>query len=297
MSSPVSLHSMYDAGHFLLGDLEGGAAHGRREDNKVKCDGCDCFYIFGRRIENTTLERSADWIISNCIRGKSTTVAFLNADCVNILHRSSEYQIALRAFDRIYADGIGLRIASWLAGVRLKDNVNGTDLFPVLCRKATQSGQKIYLLGAKPGVAQAAADRMADDFVVNPFVGCQHGYFDPASSDAEIVENINQSGADIVLVGLGAPRQEVWIARNRHRLNAQAVIGVGGLFDYYSGNIPRAPLMLRKNGMEWVWRLAMEPSRLADRYVRGNIEFLMRLGALRVIGQDYLQRPALDNDR
>jgi exopolysaccharide biosynthesis WecB/TagA/CpsF family protein len=82
---------------------------------------------------------------------------------------------------------------------------------------------------------------------------------------------------------MGVPLQELWIARNRHRLSAAVVIGVGGLFDYYSGRIPRAPLAVRKVGMEWAWRLAMEPRRLARRYLVGNLEFVARLAMLRAL--------------
>jgi N-acetylglucosaminyldiphosphoundecaprenol N-acetyl-beta-D-mannosaminyltransferase len=104
--------------------------------------------------------------------------------------------------------------------------------------------------------------------------GSHHGYINGPDQETGVINEINASGAEILLVALGAPHQELWIARNRHRLRP----GVGGLFDYYSGSVARAPVTVRKLRMEWLWRLAMEPRRLARRYIIGNTEFLVRVG-------------------
>ncbi|MCX7285029.1 MAG: WecB/TagA/CpsF family glycosyltransferase, partial [Novosphingobium sp.] len=126
--------------------------------------------------------------------------------------------------------------------------------------------------------AAAAASTMTR---ANPglrIAGTRHGFWSPEEEDRMIAE-INASGAAIVMVGLGVPLQEKWIARVRDRLNARVVMGVGGLFDYYSGAIPRAPLVFRKVGCEWVWRLMQEPRRLFARYILGNPLFLMAAAA------------------
>ena len=233
--------------------------------------------LFGVDIMDTTLERAADWIVERARLAVPTQVSFLNADCVNILHRSPSYRQALQSSGPIYADGIGVRLAARLAGYALKDNVNGTDLFPVLCRKAARTRVGIYLFGAQEGRARLAGENMQR---ANPGLvisGSHHGYIDSAEDEDCLIEAINDSGAGILLVALGAPAQEIWIARNRHRLRPAVILGVGGLFDYYSGGVTRAPHALRKIGMEWAWRLAMEPKRLARRYLLGNAEFLLRI--------------------
>lgn len=120
--------------------------------------------------------------------------------------------------------------------------------------------------------------------------GSHHGYIDGAEHEARIVDAINASGAGILLVALGVPMQELWMARNRGRLTVPVVIGVGGLFDYYSGRIARAPLVLRKAGLEWAWRLAQEPRRLARRYLAGNAEFLARLAYERLVSPARFQQ-------
>ena len=169
-------------------------------------------------------------------------------------------------------------MAAWLAGHKLQDNVNGTDLFPVLCRHAAQAQVGIYLFGARDGRARAAGESMQRANPGLSISGSHHGYINDAAAEARLIEAINSSGANILLVALGAPAQELWIARNRHKLRPAVVLGVGGLFDYYSGSVARAPKAIRQVGMEWAWRLAMEPKRLAKRYIYGNAEFLVRVG-------------------
>ena len=233
--------------------------------------------LFGLELTDTTIEQAATWIIARAQHAISTQISFLNADCVNIMHRDPAYREALEHSDRILADGIGVRLSARLAGHRLHDNVNGTDLFPVLCRHAAGAGVPIYLFGARPGRAKTAGDRMRQANPHLSIAGSHHGYINGPEDEARQIEDINASGASVLLVALGAPSQELWIARNRHRLKPAVVLGVGGLFDYYSGSVPRAPRALRRMGMEWAWRLALEPKRLARRYIIGNVEFLARV--------------------
>lgn len=233
--------------------------------------------LFGVEIRDTTLAHTAGWLTMRARHGMRTDVTFLNAHCVNVMHRDPAYRRALDGMDAMFADGIGMRIAAKAAGVGLADNVNGTDLFPLLCRRAGAEGVGLFLLGAREGIAQAAGERMQRETPGLVVSGTHHGYIDGPEHEARVVDAINVSGAGILLVALGVPAQELWMARNRSRLEVPVVIGVGGLFDYYSGRIARAPLPLRKAGLEWAWRLAMEPRRLARRYLLGNAEFMARL--------------------
>jgi exopolysaccharide biosynthesis WecB/TagA/CpsF family protein len=239
--------------------------------------------LFGLDIADTTLEAAAQWIVQRAKLGISADVAFLNAHCVNVLHGSPDYRAAMEGMTRVFADGVGVRIAAKAAGHELADNVNGTDLFPVLCREAASAGTGIYLFGARDGIAVAAGARMKAMAPELQVRGTHHGYIANAADEQRVIDDINASGAGILLVAMGVPQQELWIRRNRTRLSVPVVIGVGGLFDYYSGRIARAPLVLRKAGLEWAWRLAMEPRRLAQRYLVGNAVFLARLMWLRLV--------------
>lgn len=230
--------------------------------------------LFGLAIVNAEMDHTAREIVDMSAAGECATIDFINAHCVNVLRRDADYREALSHADFLLPDGSGMAIAARFAGVRMGANLNGTDLFPELCRHAAAERQSIFLLGGKPGIAAKAAEEMRARFPDLLVAGTRDGYF-KLDEEAELVAEINESGAAIVLVGMGVPLQEKFIARVRQSMTARIVLGVGGLFDYYSGTIPRAPMALRRIGCEWVWRLMQEPSRLFSRYVLGNPIFLL----------------------
>ncbi|MEP3420947.1 MAG: WecB/TagA/CpsF family glycosyltransferase [Erythrobacter sp.] len=229
--------------------------------------------LFGLPLIKSNQSEIANNILARVGANKKSTVNFLNAHCVNIQRNDAEYRDALDNSDLLLPDGIGMEIAAKLVGQDLGDNLNGTDLFPEICRAAEDQGAGIFFFGGMPGVANSAADWAATHFAELRIAGVHSGYYAPENEDT-LIERINRSRAGIVLVGLGVPLQEKWIARNRHRIDAPVVMGVGGLFDYYSGRIPRAPKIVRTCKSEWVWRLSMEPRRMAKRYIWGNTTFM-----------------------
>ncbi len=214
---------------------------------------------------------------------------FVNAHCVNVASKDPVYRWALGKADHLLPDGIGMKIAARAGGDRLVENLNGTDLFVPLVRDAAARDRSIFFFGAAPGIAEAAAVKAVELAPGLCVAGCRDGYFSPAEEDG-IIAALNASGADIVLVALGVPRQEIWIARNRHRLNAGLVMGVGAQFDFWSGRVRRAPAIVRRLSCEWMWRLALEPRRLARRYLVGNPQFLARV-AERAIGDVVAAEP------
>jgi exopolysaccharide biosynthesis WecB/TagA/CpsF family protein len=231
-------------------------------------------------IYNTTMDAALVWIMDSVLQQRHQFIAFVNADCLNLACRQKDYkQVLQHQTSIIFADGIGIRIACKMLKLRLLANVNGTDLFPALCAAIDAQPQhniSLYLLGAKPGIADKVAELMLQRYPNLQIAGCQHGYF-AATQTMDIIENINKSGAHILLVAYGAPRQELWLAQYRDKLNPIICMGVGGLFDFYSGRIPRAPLWLRELGLEWLWRLLQEPGRMWRRYLIGNPLFLYRI--------------------
>lgn len=204
-------------------------------------------------------------------------VFFVNADCLNVSARDDRYHRILGREDAlVFADGIGLKLAGRLSGQEVRDNVNGTDMFPILCSMAAKRGRSLFLLGARPGVAEKVKERMTALHPGLMIAGTHHGYFDK-DDPSEVIEQINRSGTDILLVAFGAPAQERWIADHRSRLEVPVAMGVGGLFDFYSGRIPRAPKVVRDMYLEWAWRLLMEPRRMWRRYLIGNFAFMGRV--------------------
>ena len=210
------------------------------------------------------------------------TVAFLNAHCANVMARDTSYADALRQADMILPDGIGVDLAARMTGQRLTANLNGTDFVPALLRTARQRGLSVFLFGGTPGTAERAADRLCRDLPGLRVVGTRDG-FSGAADEAAAIDAINASGADILIVAMGVPRQDVWLARNAERLAPRIRLGVGALLDFLAGNVRRAPVAIRRARCEWVWRLAIEPRRLAGRYLIGNATFLAR-AALHALG-------------
>lgn len=234
--------------------------------------------IFGVPFSNCTMEQALDKLdgLVNEFRssGKSSFVAFINAHCMNIAYKDLEYAGILKdKADVVWPDGIGIKMAGKIMGFPVPANVNGTDFFPLMCRKH----YRIYMLGAAPGVADAAMKNASEQFPDAEFVGASHGFFSDEYRVEDAIARINALKPDIVLVALGVPRQEKWIAEHLGEIHCGAAIAVGGLLDFISGRIPRAPLWMRNHGLEWCFRLYQEPIRLFKRYIIGNPLFIMRV--------------------
>jgi len=231
--------------------------------------------ILGLRIDNISMAEALEWIRQKLNGNDQTVVTMTNAHCVNISCVNPKYRQCLLAAGLNLADGVGLRIAGKLKRTPIRQNVNGTDLFPRLCSMLEGSGKSLYLLGGRPGVAESVAEWVRGHYSDTVIAGYRDGYFLP-DEEADVAGEIRRSGASVLLVAMGVPSQELWIARNLEAAGVRVAIGVGGLFDFYSGRIPRAPVWLRELGLEWTYRLLQEPGRMWKRYLIGNWTFLTR---------------------
>jgi N-acetylglucosaminyldiphosphoundecaprenol N-acetyl-beta-D-mannosaminyltransferase len=164
--------------------------------------------------------------------------------------------------DLVTPDGVGILWAAKRQGTPLHERVSGVDIVERLCARSAERGYRIFFLGAGPGVAELAANRMRDRYPGVCIVGTRDGFFAETDSDS-IVEMICQSSPDILCVAMGIPRQEKWIAANRERLNTPILIGVGGTLDVLSGNIRRAPRWMQKMALEWLWRVLNNPRKIS----------------------------------
>lgn len=191
-------------------------------------------------------------------------IAFCNANTMLMALKSRDYARAL-ARHLVLNDGVGVNLCARLfTGRAFEENLNGTDFTPALLAESRHD-LKIFLFGARPGVAEAAARSIEAAYPRHRVVGTRHGYFDEADVGS-IVADINASGADLVLVALGNPRQEKFIATHGAKIDAPAVMAVGALFDFIAGEVVRAPAVVRWLRAEWLFRLAQEPRRLGRRY-------------------------------
>lgn len=236
----------------------------------------DTLTISGVPLVNTTMD-DALYRILRLARGVTPTqVCFVNADCVNIAHRNATYRQTLSNCRWNFGDGIGIKLAGRLLGNQLRQNLCGTELFPLLCRSLIGRPEGLFLLGAEPGVTDDVVLWIERNFPGVRVKGHHHGYFTPAEEPL-VIDQIRRSGAEILLVAFGAPRQDLWVAEHLQATGAKVAMGVGGLFDVFAGRYPRPPVWVRELCLTWAYRVALEPRRLWRRYLLGNGLFLARV--------------------
>jgi N-acetylglucosaminyldiphosphoundecaprenol N-acetyl-beta-D-mannosaminyltransferase len=225
--------------------------------------------------DNLLMTQALDRIDRLMASGTTHQVAFVNPACVNIAAADRGYRRVLARATLVLPDGIGIKLASALLGRPLRQNLNGTDMFPRLCERLQQGKRSLYLLGGRPGVAEKVAQEVKRRWPGVQIAGVRDGFFGTAQ-EGEVVAAIRESKADCLLVARGVPTQDQFIDRHLPLLGVGVAMGVGGLFDFVSGRIPRAPQWMRDSGLEWVWRLRQEPARMWRRYLVGNGTFLFR---------------------
>jgi exopolysaccharide biosynthesis WecB/TagA/CpsF family protein len=216
------------------------------------------------------------------VERRFTKVTFLNAHNANIAYSDPAFAEVLDDF-LILPDGVGVDMAAKiLYGSSFPANLNGTDFIPAFL-EASVRPLTVALLGASPAIAEAASIRLARIAPQHRLEVIHNGYF-AADEEAGIVARIAELRPDVLLVAMGVPRQELWIARHIDASHCTLPIAVGALLDFLSGTVPRAPLWLRRLRLEWVFRLVVEPRRLWRRYVVGNPLFLWRVMRQKFMG-------------
>jgi len=206
--------------------------------------------------------------------GESRQVFFVHPHALNIASRDDTLRANLASGDLVLADGVGVRLAAAILGLRLPANLNGTDLVPELLLELSAERVPVALVGGAPGVAERAAAHWAARTGVR-VVGAWNG-FATSEEYRAMTDAVAQAAPCLVLVGMGSPRQEQFARHHFQGVAGVVAMTVGGLFDFVGGGKARAPLPVREMGLEWAWRLALEPRRLGRRYILGNPEFVLR---------------------
>jgi N-acetylglucosaminyldiphosphoundecaprenol N-acetyl-beta-D-mannosaminyltransferase len=218
--------------------------------------------ILGVPVDVVTMEQARQNISSMVASPGFHTVITPNPEIVMLATEDARMMQAIQHADMVVPDGIGVVIASRLVGdTVLPERVPGYDLVQETMREAVHKGYKYYFLGSKPGVSRLAKENMEAAYPGIQIVGEHDGYFKEDEIPA-ILEDITASGANILLVALGAPKQEIWIETYKDKLPlVKVAIGVGGALDVMSGTVKRAPLIFQKMGLEWFYRLVSQPTR------------------------------------
>lgn len=216
--------------------------------------------ILGLPVDAVTMKEAVEKVGEFLKESRPHAIYTPNAEIMMAAQRDPELMEILKKADMLTADGAGVVLASRILGRPVPEKVSGIDLVKEIFRAYSSSGMRCFLFGAKPGIAQEAAVNLVRDYPGIVIAGCRNGYFTEEENEAILAE-INESSPDLLLVALGAPKQEKWIYSHLDKLNVKVCIGVGGTLDVLSGKATLAPEFFRKNGLEWFYRLCREPRR------------------------------------
>lgn len=214
--------------------------------------------ILGIRYRNVTLQQAAHDVIALAQAHASCYVVTPNPEISECCVKNAALRQAVQEADYIVPDGIGVILASRICGTPLRERVSGYDLALAMLPLIEKARLRLFLLGAKPGVAEEAAENIHAKYPQIPIVGVHDGYF---SDDTEIIRRIDDLHTDVLFVALGSPRQEEWMHDHRSVVHTGVMLGLGGSFDVLAGRTKRAPQFWIDHNLEWLYRLAKEPSR------------------------------------
>ena len=214
--------------------------------------------ILGVAFDALTLNEAEERADALLRARKGGYIVTANPEIVLHSREDAAYAAAVNGAELVLADGVGDLYAARILGTPLPERVAGSDLTPRLLSRLAERGGSVFLYGARPGVAERAGRALQSAYPGLRIAGAENGYI---SDETALFAALEREQPDLLLLGLGAPRQELWMAQNRQRTNA-VMIGVGGLLDVFAGDIPRAPEAWQKLGLEWLYRLLREPKRI-----------------------------------
>jgi len=232
--------------------------------------------ICGLPIRPIAREQFIAALIERAQKRIRTCVHYLNAHTFNISIDNPDFHKILATSDLLYADGMSVVWAGRWLGHRIPERLSAADYFEIFCRRCAKEKVSLFLLGGLDGISKTAAECLASRVPNLNISGTYHGYFREEES-ADLIENINDSQADILIIGMGSPQQEAWVAKHAKNIKTPVLWTVGALFDYFANREPRAPDWMCRCGGEWIYRLIHKPRRRWKRYLIGNTRFLWRL--------------------
>jgi N-acetylglucosaminyldiphosphoundecaprenol N-acetyl-beta-D-mannosaminyltransferase len=227
-------------------------------------------------LDNVSMQETLNAIEDFIAAGQPSYITNANVDIIVRCNRDPEFAQYYREGNLGVADGVPLMWAARLLGTPLKEKVSGSDLVPKVCELANRKGYKIFFLGGRPGAGEAARVKLQETLKDLKVVGAYAPPFGFENDEAElqrIARMVKEARPHILFVGLGAPKQERWIKRYYRELGVPVSMGVGVTFEFISGMVKRAPKWMQSAGLEWFWRLVMEPRRLWKRYLVDDLQF------------------------
>ncbi|OHR74233.1 hypothetical protein HMPREF3291_04410 [Bacillus sp. HMSC76G11] len=234
--------------------------------------------LFEKTFSNLSLYETVELIEKNINNKKKVNIHTVNVDHLILSKKNKNFEKYMLDAEIVLADGMPIVWYSKMIKKPLKERVTGVDLSEKLFADSKKRNFKVFLLGGGPGVAEACVQKMTQIYgeiqIAGTYCPSAEEIANPAKSK-QIVERINSTGANILLVALGAPKQELWIKTYKNQLNSNINIGVGATFDFLSGSIKRANPIFQKIGMEWFYRMMTDPRRLVKRYIIDDSYFIV----------------------
>lgn len=218
-------------------------------------------HIFGIGVDRVSMSAAARWALEAVNNRTPKTIITLNPEMVERAQRDPEFSDTLDKADLVVADGAGIVWACGLLDEGVPERVPGIDLMLEIVRLGAADGLRVYLLGAKPGIARKASKALTERYPGLDVVGSHHGYFD-SSEEPDILNHIRETAPDVLFVGIGGGKGEKWCKSHKHNLRIPLSMGVGGSFDVVAGCVKRAPGWLQRANLEWLYRLIRQPSRI-----------------------------------
>lgn len=215
--------------------------------------------VLGVSFDDLTMEEAVEIALGFMQERRACYACTPNPEIVMAAKGDAALRAALSGAELVLADGVGITKAAAMMGTPLKSRVPGIDFASNVISRLAQRGGSVYLLGAKPLVAEAAAEKLTQTYPGIVIAGTNDGYF---TDDAPVIEKINAASPDFLMVCLGSPKQELWMSANAGRLSCGLMAGLGGSLDVLAGNVQRAPETWRRLGLEWLYRVIKEPKRL-----------------------------------
>ena len=248
------------------------------ETPAVTRPGSNRIQFMGCAIDSMTREETLAQVLEWCREDAPSprTLITLNAALLMMMKSNPELARACNAGDIIVADGMPIVWSTKLLGTPLADRVAGVDLMQKLLETGGEQGISVYFLGARQEVIDTLLDLCRERWPGLKIAGARNGYFGE-DEHAEVIADIAASKPDILFIGMPTPFKELWGEKHRNELGAKVIFGVGGSFDVIAGYVQRAPLWMQNIGMEWFWRLMMEPRKMWKRYLVTNTQFLVTL--------------------
>ena len=237
------------------------------------------FSVLGVKISDASVDEIQEFVLKKCKNNEKVFLLSGNVHSLNIALTIPWFSEFISSSSLVICDGIGPIIGARILGYRFKNpRLTFADWIYSLSEFCAKKGLSLFFLGAKPGIAKKARERMKSMYPDLEVVGTHHGYFKKSGEENEkVIELINQVKPNLLIVGFGMPLQEKWLIENYKKIDANVFLTGGACFDYASGTLRRGPKWMTDHGLEWLARLIIEPRRLLKRYLIGNIVFLIRI--------------------